>query len=97
MSLAFRKSKMISFRLSPDEFQRIKELCATHGLRSISDLARVALLKLIASENGANPLAYEVLDLRRQVRSISVALDRLSEVVNSGDPKNPETLDHADH
>jgi phage shock protein A len=82
MGVAFRKSRMISFRLTPTEYQRFQEMCATQGLRSISDLARTAVQKLIAVENQADPLTYEVRDLREQVRSLSLALDRISERVD---------------
>ncbi len=78
MALAFRKSRMISFRLTPAEYQRFQEICATQGLRSISDLARTAVQKLIAVEDRKDPLTYEVSDLRKQVQSLSLALDRIS-------------------
>jgi hypothetical protein len=75
---------MISFRLTPAEYQRFQEMCTTRGLHSISDLARTAVQKLIASEHNADPLAYEVRDLRQQVRSLSLALDRISQRVDGG-------------
>jgi predicted DNA-binding protein len=83
MSLALRKSKMVSFRLSLEEYQRFRALCASQGVRSLSDLARTAMQKLVATENDADPLSLEVQDLRIQVRSLSQELDRLSEVVEA--------------
>lgn len=84
MGVSFRKCKMISFRLTPAEYERFQEMCATHGSRSISDLARTAVQKLIASADQADPLAYEVGDLRKQVQSLSLALDRISQRMDGG-------------
>ena len=81
MNLALRRSKMISFRLSPEEYQRFRHMCAERGVRSISDLARTALQKLVAAENDDDPLSYEVRDLRQQVESLSHELDRITQLV----------------
>lgn len=83
MGLAFRKSKMVSFRLSQEEYLRFRELCATQGVRSLSDLARTAMHRMVASESRADPLVLEVQDLRSQVRSLSQELDRLSQAVEA--------------
>lgn len=83
MGLAFRKSKMVSFRLSPEEYQRFRELCTSQGVRSLSDLARTAMQRLVAVENRADPLSLEVQDLRTQVRSLSQELDRLAQAVEA--------------
>jgi hypothetical protein len=37
MSLAIRRSKMISFRLSPEEYQTLQAACTDQHVRSISD------------------------------------------------------------
>ena len=74
---------MVSFRLSPREYQRFQSLCAAHGVRSISDLARTGLYRLISGENQIDPLYFEVGDLRHQVQLISGELERLSGVLNA--------------
>lgn len=83
MGLALRKSKMVSFRLSQEEYQRFRALCAAQGVRSLSDLARTAMQKLVAAESRADPLSLEVQDLRSQVRSLSLELERISEAVEA--------------
>jgi hypothetical protein len=37
------RSRMISFRLTEEEHERFRQLCFTHGIRSVSELARVAM------------------------------------------------------
>jgi|CZKS01.1.fsa_nt_gi hypothetical protein len=84
MNLTIRKSKMISFRLSPEEYQTLKDTCELQGVRSISDLARTAMQKLIASGWHPVPLSDEVRDLRNRVRMLSLQLDQLSTAVHRG-------------
>jgi hypothetical protein len=46
-----KKSRMVSFRLSPLEFSSAKEDCDRRGVRSVSGLARRALLGVIAQHH----------------------------------------------
>lgn len=41
------RSRMISFRLTAEEYDRFHELCATCGTRSVSELARAAINSLL--------------------------------------------------
>ena len=52
MAVIKRRSKMVSFRLSEQEYQDLLILCEQRGSRSISDLARDAVFSLFASGNG---------------------------------------------
>ena len=81
MSVAIRRSKMISFRLSPEEYQTLQTACTEQRVRSISDLARMAMQRVISPRNEADPLSGEVRDLRDRVRLLAFELDRLSKVV----------------
>jgi hypothetical protein len=78
-----RKSKMISFRLSPEEYVSLQNACATKGVRSVSDLARTAVQRMIASSEGVNPVIDEVRSLQHRIRIISMELERLAASVSS--------------
>jgi len=52
MAVIKRRSKMVSFRLSEQEYQDLLKLCEQRGSRSISDLARDAVFNLLLSGNG---------------------------------------------
>ena len=43
MSVLKPKSKMISIRLSDEEYEGLRTLCVSRGARSVSDLAREAM------------------------------------------------------
>ena len=81
MNPLIRKSKMISIRLSPQEYRTFQNACVEKGVRSISDLARTAIQQLIGSNGQAEPVSDEVRNLRDRVQVISVELDRLSKLV----------------
>ena len=78
-----RKSKMVSFRLSPAEYLRFREICATRGVDSLSDLARIAMESFAANKGRPDPISSELNDLRGQVRSLSLELDRIAHLVEA--------------
>ena len=82
---------MISFRLSPEEYHRLRETCELQGIRSLSDLARTAMQELIASGWQPVPLSDEVRDLRDRVRTLSLQMDRLSTLVHSRQQVNKQS------
>jgi hypothetical protein len=81
--MSLKRSKMVSFRLSPEEYSRFREVCAVKGIRSISDLARVAMMTIASQEIEIDPLCDQVRDIRQQVQSISMELDRIEQAVES--------------
>ncbi len=72
---------MISFRLSPEEYDRFLKLCSDRGVRSISDMARIALQKLVAGDADSDPVSFEVSDLRTQIKTMANEVERLAEIV----------------
>lgn len=72
--MAFRRmNRMISFRVSDDEFERLRAKSQAQGSRSVSDYARVALAKEARGE-------HEWLDhlqrLSADVQRLTALLDR---------------------
>ncbi len=42
-----RRTRMISFRLSDDEYEALKRCCANAGVRSLSEFARLAVSDML--------------------------------------------------
>ncbi len=57
------QDKMISFRLSLQQYERFRALCYTMGIESVSKLARAAVDRLIY-EPGTYDVSQEKLELR---------------------------------
>jgi hypothetical protein len=49
-----RKSRMISLRVSDEEYSKLKEVYRSHGARSISDFARLSMQRVATLEETLN-------------------------------------------
>lgn len=73
---------MLSIRLSDDEFQQLKLVCQSRGARSVSDLAREAMMQMIAGPRARNghsdgALMARIQDLDQRVSSLQNEVSRL--------------------
>ena len=88
MKMLNRKSKMVSFRLSPDEYRMYRDACELHGIETISELARKAMQQLAASVNGSGvapgTLDEQVRDLRQRITHLQEEVNQLSMRVGGG-------------
>lgn len=66
MSVLNPRNRLVNFRLSEEEFERLKGACGQFGSRSISDFARSSVLDRIASGDGneAKPQQFNELNLK---------------------------------
>jgi hypothetical protein len=83
-----RKSKMVSFRVSPHEYDKLREACVTRGAGSVSELARAALGHIIiAAVPASRSLDEQLQDLRDRVQTITLDIDRLARSVDANSPR----------
>lgn len=99
-----RRTRIITFRVSPEEYRTVEAACVTHKLRSVSDLARDAVQKWI-SVNGphdgarptppyrAIPLEAELERVESDIQAFARELDRLQRLVESRKAKNGMATD----
>ena len=83
-----KRSKMISLRLSDEEYESLKTLYAARGVRSLSEFAREAMHRVLGEDSAQPPLPNTTLDIRVQVLDGKVALlegelSRLSRVIET--------------
>ena len=80
MVLQKRLSRVVWFRVSPDEYEAISEFCVTAGSRSISDLSRCAVWWFVRLNGDLphNTLVGEVETLRTKIQELSGRIDRLN-------------------
>jgi phage host-nuclease inhibitor protein Gam len=83
MSVYKPRSRMISIRLSDDEYVGLKRLCAVSGARSVSDLAREAMRVLLNGTNRDDLLSARMEEFRVQMRTIDRKIDQLSDRIAS--------------
>jgi hypothetical protein len=74
------KSKIVTFRLTDEEFQQFKTVCAANGTRSVSEVARFAIESVIHGD-----IALPDAQLRAQIRQLDdkvALLDRKIEDIS---------------
>lgn len=74
------KSKIVTFRLTDEEFQRFKTVCAANGTRSVSEVARFAIESVIHGD-----IALPEAQFRAQIRQLEdkvAVLDRKIEDIS---------------
>jgi hypothetical protein len=72
MSVLKRRSRMVSFRLSEQEYESLMALCSECGARSLSDLARDAMRRLVGgAETDVQKLHGQMQELDREVRRLA--------------------------
>ena len=76
------RSRMISIRLSDDEYIGLKRLCVSTGARSVSDLARTAMSDLLADGLEAR-IGTRVEEVRLQISALDKKLDEISARLSS--------------
>ena len=87
MSVLKRRSRMISFRVSEDEYAGLKNLCVDKGARSVSDMARDAVHRLIANYSWPNNQLETVVQvLQVRIEALDTEVKRLGMALNGQTP-----------
>jgi hypothetical protein len=70
---------MVSFRLTPEEHDRFRELCLAHGLPSISEMARAAINLMFADHTPPHSFESRLADLETRVHFLTAQLQKLTQ------------------
>lgn len=79
------RNRLVNFRLSEDEFDKLRASCALQGARSLSDFARAAVMRCVNGGSGYSPVMEAVAvppdpavaELDRRVHEIESRLGEL--------------------
>lgn len=84
MGLSENRNKLVSFRLTVEEYEAVKRLCLSKGTRSISELTRGALLKHLERDgtNGGVILG-DLVSVIQSIEEIDHALQDLRSLISS--------------
>lgn len=78
LAMTTSRSKMVSFRLSHEEYESYREACAEVGVRSISELAREALSQLVGTRSNSSSSPSHAVSLRDRVNFLSREVEWLA-------------------
>ncbi len=85
MAVLKRKSRMISLRLSDDEYEALRSLYRLHGSRSVSEFARNAMQKVIGETvpSASSTLETRIVDLDAKMASLDHEVARLVQLIEA--------------
>ncbi len=75
------RSRMISFRLTAEEYDRFRELCYINGIRSVSEMARAAINMMLSQPKRAHQEALEsrVSELESRLHLLSLEIKKINQ------------------
>lgn len=83
MTVLNPRSRMISVRLSEEEYAALRRLCSVTGARSVSDLTRDAMRVLLNGASRDEKLGIHVDEFRSQMRNLDRKIEQLSADITS--------------
>jgi hypothetical protein len=98
MSVFHPRNRLVNFRLSEEEFSKLRDNCAAHECRSISDFARQAVLDKLEQGPGAKPDKLRNLDgkVTQLEQRVSELLGILESTGQSVAPSDLQASAHAE-
>lgn len=83
MTVMKPRSRMISVRLSEEEYSALRHLCSLTGARSVSDLTRDAMRSVLRGMNREDPLTSHLDEFRAGMRSLERKVEQLEAKLTS--------------
>ena len=83
MTVLKRRTRMVNFRLSEEEYKDLKNICVANGARSVSDFARAAVCQMVGNTNGNGAGRFEstVRELSGRFEELKGEVKRLAQFV----------------
>ena len=93
MSVVGPRTRMVYFRLSESEFQKLSSMCTgTEGARSVSELSRFAVQKLLrdAESSGGNGDGLAIREVGSKLNDLNIRLHEVIRLLgDNGENGNP--------
>jgi Arc/MetJ-type ribon-helix-helix transcriptional regulator len=77
MTVLKPRSRMISVRLSEEEYSALRSLCSLTGARSVSDLTRDAVRSVLKGVNREDPLGVNLEEFRAGMKNLEKKVEQL--------------------
>jgi len=78
MTVLKPRTRMISVRLSEEEYSALRRLCLVAGARSVSDLTRDAMRMLLNGASREDGIGGHMVEFRTQMRSMETKIEQLA-------------------
>jgi Arc/MetJ-type ribon-helix-helix transcriptional regulator len=88
MTVLKTRSRMVSVRLSENEYQALRQMCSSSGARSVSDLTRSAMHALLSGTTREEMLHMRLNEFCDQMNSLGRRIEELVEKVAASEGRN---------
>jgi hypothetical protein len=78
-----QRNRIVVFRLSQDEYDRLRAACNAAGGRTLSDFTRSELLTLVQTGNGGSILERKFVEIDRKLNTLQTMIKQVSERIAS--------------
>ena len=83
MAVLRSRSRLVTFRLDPEEYAALRRVCISTGARSMSEFAREAVLTSVDVGGAAKPsLGGDLVTLTSRLQELDKLLKTVSGVIN---------------
>ena len=83
------RNRLVNFRLSEEEFEKLRAGCSLYGARSLSDFARAAVMRSVAG-GGSTDASDSAID--QKVNNLETRIGELSRLAESLYAANTESV-----
>ena len=90
MAVRNPRSRMISIRLSEEEYVGLKKICAATGARSVSDLTRGAMRVVLSGVDRDDVLGMRMDQFYSALKSLDRKIDQLAAGISGKNSDPPE-------
>ena len=74
-----QRNRIVVFRLSQDEYDRLRAACNAAGGRTLSDFTRSELLTLVQTDNGGSTIERKFVEIDRKLSDLHALIKNMSE------------------
>ena len=85
MPCLHQRNRIVVFRLSQDEYDRLRAACTAAGGRTLSDFTRSELLTLVQTGNGGSTIERKFVEIDRKLSALQTMIKQVSECIATPD------------
>jgi hypothetical protein len=83
MTLFSSRKKLVTFRVTEEEYEALKNFCITKGVRSISELTRQAVLQQLSADRQSRTVSGDLVTLISTLEHVDDVLKNLSSGISN--------------
>jgi hypothetical protein len=76
-----QRNRMVVFRLSQAEYDRLRAACVAAGGRSLSDFTRSGLLTMVETDNSDSVIERKFVEIDRKLNVLQALIQHVSESI----------------